>query len=72
MDLFSRCCSGIVADCKIGRAKGIKVKVGREDGLGRRLGWGRGGVELEVGREGRINSISRLQLMKNKLSLDRF
>lgn len=37
MDLFSRCFSGMAGDCKIGRTKRIKVKVGKEDGLGRDL-----------------------------------
>lgn len=39
MDLFSRCFSGMAGDCKIGRTKRIKVKVGKEDGPGRGLDW---------------------------------
>jgi hypothetical protein len=37
MDLFSRCFSGMAGDCKIGKTKRIKVKVGKKDGLGRGL-----------------------------------
>lgn len=36
-DLFSRCFSGMASDCKIGRTKRIKVKVGKEYALGRGL-----------------------------------
>lgn len=37
MDLFSRCFYEMAGDCKIGRAKRIKVKVGKEHGLNRGL-----------------------------------
>lgn len=39
MELFSRCFSGMAGDCKIGRIERVKVKAGKEDGLGRGLDW---------------------------------
>lgn len=37
MDLFNRCFSGMAGDCKIGRTE--RIKVGKEDGLGRGWAW---------------------------------
>lgn len=48
MDLFSRCFSGMAGDCKIGRTKRIKVKVGKEDGPGR-------GLDQEAGMAYQLN-----------------